>query len=69
MNKENMAALVDAYPELYRGRRKSLTESLMAFGFECGDGWFQILKELSKEITEIVQRNKVEVPMVVQVKK
>jgi len=27
-----------------------LTESLMAFGFECGDGWFELIKELCEKL-------------------
>lgn len=68
MNKENTEALYDAYPALFHGRRKPLTQSLMAFGFECGDGWFQILNALSKAITESARRNGVDIPEVVQVK-
>ena len=35
-----------------------LTESLMAFGFECGDGWFNILWDLSEKIEKILQECK-----------
>lgn len=32
-----------------------LTESLMAFGFECGDGWFDLLWELSEKLEKMYQ--------------
>lgn len=34
-------------PLLYSGRTEPLTQSLMPFGFECGEGWKQPLKDLS----------------------
>lgn len=50
MNEENTANLISKYPILYRGVDKPLTESLMAFGFEVGDGWFDLLDRLSAKI-------------------
>jgi hypothetical protein len=52
MNGEHTKALFDEFPDLYRGRNKSIKESLMSFGFECEDGWFDIIYNLSKELTE-----------------
>jgi len=40
-----------AFPHLYRGRHKPMDESSMVWGFECGDGWFQLLYELSQELS------------------
>ena len=45
--------LTDKYPKLYKDKDKPATVSLMCFGFECGDGWFELIYELSKKITEI----------------
>lgn len=56
MNKENTLKLLDAFPRLYRGRKKPITESLMAFGFECEDGWFQILWDLSTSIEALAEK-------------
>ena len=53
MNANNSLALYEAFPRLYRGRAKPLTESLMAFGFECGNGWFQIIWDLSAAIEKL----------------
>jgi hypothetical protein len=53
MSPEHSRHLTESYPILYRGKDKPLTESLMAFGFECGDGWFDLLDELSRGIEEI----------------
>ncbi len=53
MNTENTKKLIEAFPALYRGYKKSPRESLMCFGFECGDGWFDLIWELSEKITAI----------------
>lgn len=43
MKDELEKKLVEKYPELFRGKDKPPTESLMCFGCECGDGWFDII--------------------------
>lgn len=50
MNKENTQYLNKTYPKLYRGSKQPISKSLMRFGFECGDGWFQIIESLSQTI-------------------
>lgn len=40
--------LFDRNVDLYRDR--PLTESLMGFGFECGDGWFAVLDALGEAL-------------------
>jgi len=53
MNKENTLKLFNDFPELYKGRYKSIQESLMPFGFECGDGWFNLIYELSDKLSKL----------------
>lgn len=53
MNLENSQKLTNDFPQLYRGVNDSIEESLMPFGFECGDGWFDLIYKLSKKIHEI----------------
>ena len=60
MNEENTKKLYTDFPNLYRGRSKSLKESLMPFGFMCGDGWFKLVYKLSKDITKLDPEGKVE---------
>ncbi|MHB9118957.1 MAG: hypothetical protein ACYC2R_11880 [Burkholderiales bacterium] len=43
--------LYAAFPRLYRGRHNSLYESSMCWGFECGDGWYPLLYDLSSELS------------------
>ena len=53
MNAEHTKYLIETYPVLYQGHKWPITENLMAFGFECGDGWFPIVDQLSADITEL----------------
>ncbi len=53
MNEKNTKKLYTDFPELYRGRNKIIQESLMPFGFACGDGWFDLIYKLSQDITAI----------------
>jgi hypothetical protein len=53
MNEKNTAKLYKDFPKLYEGRTKSLQESLMPFGFMCGDGWFGLVYDLSKKISKL----------------
>jgi hypothetical protein len=38
--------LYDRYPDLFSNKEKSYTESCMAWGIDCGDGWYHILDSL-----------------------
>ena len=50
MNKENTEKLLKRFPDLYRDYYLSPQQSCLCFGFECGDGWFKLLWDLSKKI-------------------
>jgi hypothetical protein len=50
MNKENSQYLVTNFPTLYQDYGGDMKITCMAWGFECGDGWFELLKELSEKI-------------------
>lgn len=53
MNKNNEKALYDRFKTMYSGVDLPPTESLMCFGFECGDGWFNIIWNLSEELEKL----------------
>ena len=57
MNAKNTAYLIGRYPILYQGHTWPITENLMPFGFEHGDGWFALLDKLSADITELDNRD------------
>jgi hypothetical protein len=52
MSPENTQKLYDTFPQLYRGRVKSIQESSMSWGFTCGDGWFDLVWTLSQKIED-----------------
>lgn len=57
-----------AFPYLYRGHNKPPSESSMYRGFECEDGWYSVLHDLSQELTDyLAQHPDVEIE-VMQVK-
>lgn len=45
--------LLEDFPKLYRGRHMSIMENLMPFGFEVGDGWFDLLYTLSQRLAQV----------------
>lgn len=50
MRKELDEKLVAKFPLIFKNRRGNPMETLMCFGFECGDGWFQPLYSLCAQI-------------------
>jgi len=53
MNEELSKKLFERFDFFYP--ETPVTESLMAFGFECDDGWFQIIWDLCEEIEKQLQ--------------
>lgn len=70
MNKENTEKLFNDFPKLFPPEsRKTLTASLMGFGFECCDGWFDLIYKLCQDIQNTIDSDKDEYqPEVLQVK-
>ena len=52
MNKKNTEYLYNNFTHLYMDLGGPPSQTNMAFGLECGDGWFELIKELSKELTK-----------------
>ncbi len=48
MNEANTKYLFENFSFFHP--EKPLTESLMAFGFDCGDGWFEIVNKLCEDL-------------------
>lgn len=55
MNPEKEEKLVEKYPKIFKDvhDRKGPRESLMCFGMECGDGWYEVLDELCSDISKV----------------
>ena len=51
MNESLTKILLDDFPRLFRNRN----ESSMQLGFECGDGWFGLIYQLSHDIEAIAR--------------
>ena len=50
MKQENDEYLCKVYPKMMVNRAKDMKETCMCWGFECGDGWFQIINQLMGNI-------------------
>jgi len=50
MKRELDEYLCKVYPKMMVNRDKNMMETCMCWGFDCGDGWFQILNQLMGNI-------------------
>lgn len=50
MREELDSYLCKVYPKIFKDRASDPKDTLMCFGFECGDGWFQIVNQLCNNI-------------------
>jgi len=50
MREELDKLLCEKYPKMMVNRNKGMQETCMCWGFECGDGWFEILNQLMGNI-------------------
>jgi hypothetical protein len=53
MSPELEQKLTEKYPSIFADRDRPPTESLMCFGCECGDGWFDLLDALCFRLTQL----------------
>jgi hypothetical protein len=57
MTQELTKKLWDKYPIIFQGRKSPITESLIPFGFECGDGWYWLIDNLCSNLQWNTDRN------------
>jgi len=50
MRKDLDEQLCREFPNLYRNRNGSMRETCMCWGFDVGEGWFQLIYDLSKKL-------------------
>ena len=50
MKQELDKLLCEKYPKMMVNRNKNMQETCMCWGFDCGDGWFNILNQLMGNI-------------------
>lgn len=52
MTPEHDKELCDKYPKIFKNRNAPKNETNIAYGFQCGDGWFNLIDELCRKIQE-----------------
>jgi hypothetical protein len=57
MKQELDKLLCEKYPKMMVNRNKDMKETCMCWGFECGDGWFNILDQLMGNIQHHIDWN------------
>jgi hypothetical protein len=57
MKQELDQLLCEKYPKMMVNRNGAVTETCMCWGFECGDGWFNILDQLMGNIQHHIDWN------------
>lgn len=49
--------LVKRYPAIFQNRFGDMRETAMCWGFDCGDGWFDLIDSLCMQITHHLKYN------------
>jgi hypothetical protein len=58
MRKELDEALCKKYPEIFRDRHGDMRSTAMVWGFECGDGWYDIIDAACAQIENRAYNNR-----------
>jgi hypothetical protein len=53
MDSQKTSELYEKFPHLYRERSAPLESSGMGWGFQCEDGWYKIIYDMSKKIQKL----------------
>jgi hypothetical protein len=61
MNEENTKYLFAKFPDLYRQHSLPMTQTAMCWGFSHGDGWFNIIRELSIKLSHYARKNNLKI--------
>ena len=71
MKQELDQKLCEKYPKIFANRYADETTTAMCWGFECQDGWYQLIDTLCDTIQGYIDRNKkyndIEIPQVVAI--
>jgi hypothetical protein len=68
MTSENTKLLYNKYPLIFQDHNKSMKETAMCWGFECSDGWFNLIDNLCDKIQTHINENNVQQVIATQVK-
>ena len=68
MKKELDEKLCAKYPEIFKDRHAPMTQTCMCWGFDIGDGWYNIVDDLCAALMIICKRDNIPPPIAIQVK-
>lgn len=68
MSPELERQLVETFPTLFADHGAPPDRSPMAFGFECGDGWFDLIETLCAQLSRLEPPDAAPPPVAQQVK-
>ncbi len=57
MSPEKEKILLEECPKLYKHVYGDPKQTCMAFGIECGDGWFDLIYDLSAKLEKLIDNN------------
>lgn len=57
MSPELDEQLCKKYPKIFVNRNASMQETAMCWGFDCGDGWYELINHLCSEIQWHLDKN------------
>lgn len=66
MDSQKTNELYERFSHLYRERLAPLESSKMAWGFQCGNGWYNLIHKMSKRITNLLSDDE-SAPAIVEV--
>jgi hypothetical protein len=66
MTPERDKELCERYPQIFRDRDGDPKVTLMCFGFECSDGWFEIIDALCAHIQQHMNHHRAKKHMTVE---
>jgi len=58
MRKELQTQLYQKYPKIFKEKDLDITLSAMGWGFQCDDGWYNLLDNLCRDIQSYIDNNK-----------
>ncbi len=48
---------MSTFPLIFQGKDKPITESLIPFGLECGNGWFSLINDLCIRMQDYLDKH------------
>jgi len=62
MHEELDKKLVKDFPLLFTDRHGDMKETCMCWGFDCGNGWYKLIREASEKLEPLIAQYKKEHP-------